>query len=422
MIALRDRRDAGRQLATRLGRLAVAAPVVVGLPRGGVPVAYEVARALGAPLDVIVVRKLGVPGQPELGMGAVGEDGVRVVTDSVVRAAGISAERIDEVARREAAEVERRAQRFRGGRPMIPLVGRTVVIVDDGLATGGTARAAVQVARAHGADRVVVAVPVAPPATARELAREADEVVTLAEPEPFLAVGAYYEDFTQTGDDEVVALLGAAAARDEDVAVDVGDAVVDGHLTIPPNARGVVVFAHGSGSSRHSPRNRWVAERLQAAGLGTLLFDLLTEAEARDRAHVFAVERLGTRLAVAIRGLRQQATAPIGCFGASTGAAAALWAAAEPDTRVGAVVSRGGRPDLAASRLAAVTAPTLLVVGGADASVLELNREAARQLRCEHRIEIVPGATHLFEEPGALEQVAELATRWFLDHLGHLDR
>jgi predicted phosphoribosyltransferase/dienelactone hydrolase len=418
VIALRDRRDAGRQLATRLGHLAAAAPVVVGLPRGGVPVAYEVARALGAPLDVIVVRKLGVPGQPELGMGAVGEGGVLVVTDSVVRAANVPSDRVDDVARRETDEVDRRARRFRGGRPMIPLAGRTAVIVDDGLATGGTARAAVQVARAHGAERVVLAVPVAPPATARDLAREADEVVALAEPEPFLAVGAFYEDFTQTTDDEVAGLLAAAEARDEEGLIDVGDAVVGGHLTVPPEATGVVVFAHGSGSSRHSPRNRSVAERLHAAGLGTLLFDLLTEAEARERANVFAVDRLGARLLAALAWLRERSTAPIGCFGASTGAAAALWAAAEPHAGIGAVVSRGGRPDLAGSRLAAVTAPTLLIVGGADTTVLELNHEAARRLRCEHRVEVVPGATHLFEEPGALERVADLATGWFRDHLG----
>jgi dienelactone hydrolase len=301
---------------------------------------------------------------------------------------------------------------------MIPLTGRTVVIVDDGLATGGTARAAVHVARAHGAARVVLAVPVAPPATARELAREADEVIALAEPEPFLAVGAFYDDFTQTTDDEVVALLRSATACDEEVELDLGDAVVGGHLRIPPGAAGVVVFAHGSGSSRHSPRNRWVAERLQAAGLGTLLFDLLTAAEARDRANVFAIDLLGARLVAAIAWLRGRSAGAIGCFGASTGAAAALWAAAEPGAHIAAVVSRGGRPDLAGARLAAVTAPTLLVVGSADTAVLELNREAARQLRGEHRIEIVPGATHLFEEPGALERVADLAIGWFVDHLG----
>jgi putative phosphoribosyl transferase len=429
-----DRRDAGRRLAARLGHLVGARPVVVGLPRGGVPVAYEVARALAAPLDVIVVRKLGVPFQPELGMGALGEDGVRVLNDEVIRAARVTDAELAAVEAREATEVAVRARRFRGDRPMVALSGRTVVLVDDGLATGGTARAAVAVARAHGAARIVLAVPVAPPGTAQALARVADEVIVLSQPEPFVAVGAFYADFTQTTDDEVVALLAAAhrpgsgsadpsadPSCDADVELHASAQRLGGHLTVPERARGLVVFAHGSGSSRHSPRNRSVARRLNQAGLGTLLFDLLTDEEAVDRRNVFDIDLLAQRLLVATSWLRDQPAAAglaIGYFGASTGAAAALWAAAEPDAPVEAVVSRGGRPDLAASRLDAVTAPTLLIVGGADHVVLDLNRDAARQLRCEHRIEVVPGATHLFEEPGALPRVAELATDWFLDHLG----
>jgi putative phosphoribosyl transferase len=189
-----------------------------------------------------------------------------------------------------------------------------------------------------------------------------------------------------------------------------------GHLSTPGSGAGIVVFAHGSGSSRHSPRNRYVAGVLAGAGLGTLLFDLLTAEEERYRANVFDIGLLASRLDAATQWLHDQpglADTRIGYFGASTGAAAALWAAAEPGGEVAAVVSRGGRPDLALPRLARVQAPTLLIVGGLDDMVLRMNREAQKYLQCENRLEVVPGATHLFEEPGTLAQAAGLARDWF---------
>ncbi|HXY93582.1 MAG TPA: phosphoribosyltransferase, partial [Acidimicrobiia bacterium] len=271
----RDRREAGVALASVLEPYRREQPVVLALPRGGVPVAFEVARALRAPLDVIVVRKLGVPFQPELGMGAIGEDGVRVVDAEMVRLARVTTHELAVVESRERAELERRVRQYRGDRPMVPLVGRTAIVVDDGIATGGTARAAVQIARAHGASKVVLAVPVAPPSSVRELAAVADAVVAVETPSPFSAIGEWYEQFTQTTDDEVRALLaaaaGAAPAREEprdgpggvafgaDVTVASGGVRLEGHLTVPERARGLVLFAHGSGSSRHSPRNRFVA-------------------------------------------------------------------------------------------------------------------------------------------------------------------
>lgn len=436
MRLFRNRRDAGRRLAARLEHLRSEHPIVLGLPRGGVPVAAEVARALGAPLDVIVVRKLGVPFQPELGMGAIGEDGARVLNDDVMRLARVGPHDIAEVEARERAEVERRARQFRGDRPMLNLEHRTVIVVDDGLATGGTARAALQVARAHKAGRVILAVPVAPPDTVREMAAHADEVVCLETPTAFFGVGQWYDDFTQTSDKEVIALLAESAApaladavagdrpvagRDEDVEIAVEHAVLSGHLTVPDRALGVVVFAHGSGSSRHSPRNRFVARVLNEGRLGTLLFDLLTTEEELDRGNVFDVELLAGRLGTVTRRLAGQpavAGLPIGYFGASTGAAAALWAAADPDCDVRAIVSRGGRPDLAGPRLAQVRAATLLIVGSRDEVVLELNRDAARRLPREHRLAVIPGATHLFEEPGTLTLVADLACEWFTRHFG----
>jgi putative phosphoribosyl transferase len=426
----RDRREAGRRLAERLSGLRSSRPLVLGLPRGGVPVAFEVARALDAPLDVLVVRKLGVPFQPELGMGAVGEDGVRVLNPEVLREAGVTDAQLAEVEARERAEVQLRSARLRGGRPAVPLTGRTVIIVDDGLATGGTARAAIRVARERGAARVVLAVPVAPPDTVTALSREADEVVALETPEPFFAIGGWYMDFTPTSDQEVVDLLaitradegtrGGDTEMDEEIEIPAGRRGLPGHLTVPSGAIGIVLFAHGSGSGRHSPRNQAVARALNDAGLGTLLFDLLSPDEETDRANIFDIPLLGERLGAATKWLMDQPARddlPLGYFGASTGAAAALWAAAEPWSPVEAIVSRGGRPDLARERLGAVRAPTLLIVGGRDEAVLELNREAARDLRCEHRIEVVPGATHLFEEPGALERVSELAAQWFVEHL-----
>ncbi len=206
--------------------------------------------------------------------------------------------------------------------------------------------------------------------------------------------------------------------RDDEVKVDAAGATVAGRLTIPAHPRGIVVFAHGSGSSRHSPRNRYVAGVLQSAGLATLLFDLLTDAEERDRANVFDIALLSARLVGVTEWLRTAdgaAGLPVGYFGASTGAGAALRAAAE--TEVFAVVSRGGRPDLAANFLGDVRAATLLIVGSRDPEVLDLNRVAAAAMTAECQIAVVAGATHLFEEPGTLEQVAELARQWFSDHL-----
>ena len=212
---------------------------------------------------------------------------------------------------------------------------------------------------------------------------------------------------------------------EREVAIPADSASLAGNLTIPAGAKGIVLFAHGSGSSRHSPRNVWVASRLSRDGIATLLFDLLTPVEeARDlhtREHRFDIDLLAQRLVHAARWLDAQAdlrTLALGFFGASTGSAAALVAAAELGGRVRAIVSRGGRPDLAGgATLARVTAPTLLIVGSLDDVVIDLNRKAEAHLRCERRLAIVPGASHLFEEPGTLAQVAALASEWLVEYL-----
>ncbi|NUT37404.1 MAG: phosphoribosyltransferase [Hamadaea sp.] len=205
MRPFRDRVDAGRRLAERLGGLREHGDLVVlGLPRGGVPVAAEIAHALDAPLDVIVVRKLGHPDQPEYAMGAIGEEGARVLTPG---SRSITSEQLSAIAAAETAELDRRVRRLRGDRPPVPLQGRTALIVDDGIATGATAAAACQVARARGATRVILAAPVAPPIALTELAGVADQIVAVVTPDDFRAVGLWYEDFSPTTDDEVAALL-----------------------------------------------------------------------------------------------------------------------------------------------------------------------------------------------------------------------
>ena len=212
------------------------------------------------------------------------------------------------------------------------------------------------------------------------------------------------------------------ATEARDISIPIDGIELEGSLAIPSQAAGLVMFAHGSGSSRHSPRNRRVAAFLNERGLATLLFDLLTATEeqidAADATLRFDVDMLAERLVSATDSMiaSRRAPRPIGYFGGSTGAAAALIAAARRPAQIAAVVSRGGRPDLAVGSLAAVRAPTLLIVGGADTWVLKANREAATRLTVPHEIAVVPGATHLFEEPGALDEVARLAASWFVDH------
>jgi len=350
-------------------------------------VAREVAEALGAPLDVFLVRKLGLPGQEELAMGAIASGGARVLNDELVTTLGLTEELIEPVAARERVELERRERAYRGDRPAPDVAGRTVILVDDGLATGSSIRAAVAALRRRGPARIVVAVPTAPRQTCQELRPLVDDLVVLQTPQPFYAVGVWYEDFSEVSDADVRRLL--------------------------DRRRGIVVFAHGSGSGGQSPRSRAVAAVLEEAGLETVLFDLL-EAGEEDRR--FDIRLLADRLLeatdrAAARGL------PLGLFGASTGAAAALTVAAERPDEVRAVVSRGGRPDLAGEALPLVRAPTLLIVGGRDEQVVQLNRQAMERMQAPVELEIVPGATHLFEEPGALERVAELARLWFEPHL-----
>ena len=215
-----------------------------------------------------------------------------------------------------------------------------------------------------------------------------------------------------------------SVTKNEEVVIPAGSVRLYGILGLPPHAKGVVVFAHGSGSGRFSPRNNFVAKILQNAGIATLLVDLLEDSEAQDRRKIFDIDLLTERLLSNAYWLRQQPGTrglSMGYFGASTGAAAALQAAAQEPQEIAAVVSRGGRPDLATKYLSRVTAPTLLIVGGEDIPVIPLNEAAYAQLNCPKKLIIVPGATHLFEEPGALDKVAQLAKDWFINYLNPPD-
>jgi predicted phosphoribosyltransferase/pimeloyl-ACP methyl ester carboxylesterase len=473
-----DRHEAGSQLAAELMPFASEQPVVVALPRGGVPVAVEIASALGAPIEFLAVRKIGAPGNPELAVGAVAEDGTGVLDPRSAGMLGMTRELLDAKLEQESQELRRRVARYREGQPSIALRGRTAIVVDDGMATGMTELAAVRALRKRGAERIIVAVPVASSEAVAALEQEADRVIALTVPRRLYGVGMWYRDFAPVSDEEVLALLAnarmgappaparpaspSAAAppqetappeatappegtpapdvggspgqalrpgatppeapppREEELAFELDGLRLEANLTMPEVPRGLVVFAHGSGSSRLSPRNRAVAVALRGAGFASLLLDLLSEQEGQRRELAFDVPLLSARLEQVTREARSLAQLrglPVGYFGASTGAAAALSAAAALGTEIAAVVSRGGRPDLADERLPSVVSPTLLIVGERDRDVLELNLRAADRLRCPHDLVAVAGAGHLFEEPGALQRVAELAIEWFQRHL-----
>ena len=423
-----NRLGAAGALAERLARFRGTRPLVLGIPRGAVPMARVVAEALDGDLDVVLVHKIGAPGNPEFAIGSVSESG-EVVLGAGATSTGAGPEYV-------AREIDSQVRALRERRARLPSAGqpdpgdRVVIVVDDGVATGATMLAALTILRRHGPRRLVAAMGVAPPETVRRIETVADEVVCLFAPTDFRAVGQFFDDFGPVTDEEVVAELTkfrrgreappAPVESVQEVEIDAGTSVLRGDLVVPAAARGLVLFAHGSGSSRKSPRNGFVAAQLRARGVATLLMDLLTEDEDLARRNRFDIDLLTRRLAAATQWAGQRTDVgrlPLGYCGASTGAACALRAAALLADRVRAVVSRGGRPDLAIPDLARVRAPTLLIVGGDDTDVLAMNRAAFAQLSCEKELAVVPGATHLFEETGTLERAASLAAAWFARHL-----
>ena len=416
------------------------------MARGGVAVASPIAQALEVPLDTFVGRKLGVPGIEEVAFGAIAEGGGKPTLDAVHEFIGLTGPVVRSIVARERAEVERRIRRYRDGQSLGSLRGRTVIVVDDGLASGATLRAAGIALRRHRPALLVAAVPVASTEGMQDVATVFDEVVALATPQPFGTVSDWYLDYAPVDDARVRALLGRAPASGEfdaeppppdvEKAVDIPTGerapttVMAGDLGGPTDSqltRGLVIIAHGGGSSRNSYRNRYLAARLRLAGWATLRLDLLGESE-RDADATgevrFDIDRITRRLMTATRWSidgQVPGAERIVLFGASTGAAAAMGVAAGLLTRVAGVVARAGRIDLAPESLAGVCAPTLLVVGSADRDTWRLNRECARQLGGPVTMRVVRGAGHTFEEPGALGSVGELVTTW-LDRQRSLDR
>ena len=429
-----NRTHAGELLAEKLLKYKSRKPVILALPRGGVPVAAEISARLGAPFDVLVVRKIGAPFNSELAIGAVCESDEPILNTITLAQIGFEPDDIRNTLKSEKTEVQRQIKLFRQGAKLGDLTQNCVIIVDDGLATGATVKAAIRFLQKKGVEHIVVAVPVAPASTARVIRPRVDELVTLVELEDLYSVGQWYRDFGQVSDDEVLSLLAEQSGQNRKlrllpksrsvmISLENGDGKsrLRGELTEFSGMKAMIVFTHGSGSGRRSTRNVQVAEVLNRAGFGTLLFDLLTEKEEKNRKNIFDIGLLSQRLLRVTTWLHQQQNLKglkIGYFGASTGAAAALVAAVQfsGDEAIFAVVSRGGRPDLAGEALVRITAPVLLLVGGKDYDVIELNRIAKKKLP-NAKLSIVPNATHLFEESGTLQEVARQAAYWFDNNL-----
>jgi predicted phosphoribosyltransferase/pimeloyl-ACP methyl ester carboxylesterase len=412
-----DRIDAGRQLAVAVKSRNFEKPVVLGIPRGGVPVAAEVARAVDGQLAVVVARKLGAPGNPELAIGATTESGVAYINDAVAVAVGADKQYIEAERQRQVREAHHREEMFNSHRRP-PVRGRTVIIVDDGIATGATAIAAVRSIKAEGAARVVLAVPVGAPHTMEVMRGEADEVICLDEPENFWAVGQFYGDFRPVDDEEVLKTLEAFEmkvpadpARDVEITRD--GVRLAGSLATPdgPAPFPLVIFVHGLGSSKESPRNVVIANHLVDAGIATLLFDLSGHGESSDDP-VGGLEAYVADLEAAFQWASGRAEVRkdfIGIAGSSMGATVAVAAAAEGRVHPRTMVLRA--PPVQPQEFRRIHVPSLVLIGSQDP--LRRSVEAGVRDCPELTLSLVEGAGHLFEEPGTLRVALDNTVDWF---------
>ncbi len=412
----RDRVDAGRQLAAALAERGYERPVVLGIPRGGLPVAAEVARALHGQLGVVVARKLRAPAQPELAIGAVTADGAAWVNAQLARDTGADDRYLEREMAHQVAEARHREELFDGHRRP-PVEGRVVIIVDDGLATGATARAAARSMRASGAAKVVLAVPVAPPESVRELAAEVDEVVCPRVEMDFWAIGQFYDAFPQVPDEEVKAILDRFGAEVEtrEARVRRDGIELAARLRLPGGQTPYVTFVHGLGSSKDSPRNVVIAERLVDEGIAALLFDLSGHGESGGRPGT--IEQYVDDLVAVESWARSQVElrdAPHAIAGSSLGAVVALRGVLEGRVTADALVLRSA--PISPEEYQGLTVPALLLVGSHDPLVADA-REGAR--RCPAiDLRIVQGAGHLFEEEGTLEEATAITVEWLSRTLG----
>ena len=428
-----DRTDAGGRLAERLERFRDSQAVVLAVPSGGVVVATEVARSLGLRMDLIVVRAVRLERDPGLVLAVVAEGGEQLIDEDAVDSVEAARSELWTALAAERAELARRVDLYRLRRFHVDLHGFTAIVVVDVLADVLVAALACRVARLRGARRVVLAAPIGTSDIFTELEEHADEVTLLESPDEVGDPRDHFATFDPVPDAVVLDHLDASVERDgvadppltavdhmsdlevEPVVILSDGAALRGIVMLPRFATGVVVFTHGAGSGADSPRDEVVATALAEVGIASVRFDLLTEFELYRKLEIS--DRVMTdRLTGAVAWVRRQEAfrgLPIGLNGANSGIRAVLALAAEPGAAITAIVSRGGRPDELALGIDEVVAPSLFIVGGADETILEANRSAATRIDAPCEISVIPGASHRFVEPGALEMVAEITRDWF---------
>jgi putative phosphoribosyl transferase len=430
-----DRTQAGRALAAKLAPSIKPPCVVVAIPRGGVTVALPIVERLRVPLTVVYARKLTAPVAPEFAFGALDEDGQAIIDWSAVGLLGLAPDDVERAKTRVAAEIRRRMALYQVPALAQYLPGSGVVLVDDGLATGLTMRAALVYARRHGAREITVAVPCASAQAAALFRREADRFVSLVVDEAFMAVGGYYRDFSPVVDEEVTTMLARARELAQPPTATTALRLsfknsrglnLAGVLLAPdsPGPHPVVVFAHGLGSDKDSPRNRATAEALRAEGVAAFLFDFTghgeSEGKPQESTPVQQTDDLLSALDV-VATLDSLDADRVGVAGASSGAAVALRVAAERPA-VRSVVLRSGNPEGAEAAAERVKAPTLLIVGERDEPIRSANQDLLGRLAGPSRLEVVRRGDHLFEDPEALARAITLAVDWFKRHLSETTR